>query len=104
MSPSNRHRSPHAVALVIIVACQLMVTLDATVVNVALLPIRQALGFAPADLDWVIDAYSLAFGGFLLLGARVGDALGRRQALCAGIALFTAGSLAGGLALSPTML
>jgi MFS family permease len=104
MSPSNRHRSTHAVALAVIVACQLMVTLDATVVNVALLPIRQALGFAPADLDWVIDAYSLAFGGFLLLGARVGDALGRRQALCVGIALFTAGSFAGGLAVSPTML
>src|SRR5271156_4008346 len=104
MSRSNRQRSPHALALVLIVACQVMVTLDATVVNVALLPIRHALGFTPANLDWVIDAYSLAFGGFLLLGGRVGDVVGRRAALCGGIAGFTLGSLAGGLALSPTML
>jgi MFS family permease len=104
MSRLNRERSPHALALFIIVTCQLMVTLDSTVVNVALLPIRHALGFSPAGLDWVIDAYSLAFGGFLLLGGRVGDAFGRRETLCAGIVLFTAGSLAGGLAPSPGLL
>ena len=104
MSRPNRERSPHPLALSLIVTCQLMVTLDATVVNVALLPIRHALGFSPAGLDWVIDAYSLAFGGFLLLGGRVGDALGRRSTLWAGIALFTAGSLAGGLAPSPSLL
>jgi MFS family permease len=104
MSRPLRGRSPHPLALFIIVTCQLMVTLDSTVVNVALLPIRDALGFSSAGLDWVIDAYSLAFGGFLLLGGRVGDALGRRATLCAGIALFTAGSLAGGLAPSPTLL
>jgi MFS family permease len=104
MSPPNHGRSPHPLALFIIVTCQLMVSLDSTVVNVALLPIRAALGFSTASLDWVIDAYSLAFGGFLLLGGRVGDAFGRRATLCAGIALFTAGSLAGGLALSPALL
>ena len=100
----NRERSPHALALFIIVTCQLMVTLDSTVVNVALLTIRHAIGFSPGVLDWVIDAYSLAFGGFLLLGGRLGDAFGRRATLCAGIALFTAGSLAGGLAPSAGLL
>jgi MFS family permease len=104
MSRPNRERPPHALALFIIVTCQLMVTLDSTVVNVALLPIRHALGFSPAGLDWVIDAYSLTFGGFLLLGSRVGDVLGRRPSLCVGIALFTVGSLAGGMAPSPGLL
>jgi MFS family permease len=104
MPRPNRERSPHRLALFIIVTCQLMVTLDSTVVNVALLPIRHALGFSPAGLDWVIDAYSLAFGGLLLLGGRVGDAFGRRETLWVGIALFTAGSLAGGLAPSPGLL
>jgi len=104
MSRPDPKRPPQAIALFILVTCQLMVTLDSTVVNVALLPIRHALRFSPAGLDWVIDAYSLAFGGCLLLGGRVGDALGRRQALCAGIALFTAGSLAGGLAPSAALL
>jgi MFS family permease len=104
MSRPNQERSQHPLALFIIVTCQLMVTLDSTVVNVALLPIRDALGFSTASLDWVIDAYSLAFGGFLLLGGRVGDAFGRRGTLCAGIALFTFGSLAGGLAPSPSLL
>ncbi len=103
-SRPNRERSPHPVALFVIVTGQLMVTLDATVVNVALLPIRRTLGFSPAGLDWVIDAYSLAFGGFFLLGGRVGDAFGRRGTLCAGIGLFTAGSLAAGLAPSPSLL
>jgi MFS family permease len=87
MSRPHREHSPHPLTLFLIVTCQLMVTLDSTVVNVALLPIRHALLFSPAGLDWVIDAYSLAFGGFLLLGSRVGDALGRRATLCAGIAL-----------------
>src|ERR1700722_3343016 len=100
----NRERSPHPLALFIIVTCPLMAPRRSTVATVAPVPIRHALGFSPAGLDWVIDAYSLAFGGFLLLGGRVGDALGRRGTLRGGIALFTAGSLAGGLAPSPSLL
>jgi EmrB/QacA subfamily drug resistance transporter len=86
------------VALVAILTVQLMVVLDATIVNIALPDIRTALDFSPTDLSWVINAYTLAFGGLLLLGARAGDLLGRRRMLIAGVALFTAASLAGGFA------
>ena len=82
----------------IILAVQLMVVLDATIVNIALPDIAGALHFSPANLSWVITAYTLAFGGFLLLGARAGDLLGRRRVFIAGIALFTAASFLGGLA------
>ena len=86
------------VALVAILTVQLMVVLDATIVNIALPDIRTALHFSPTDLSWVINAYTLAFGGLLLLGARAGDLLGRRRMLVAGVALFTVSSLAGGFA------
>jgi EmrB/QacA subfamily drug resistance transporter len=82
----------------IILAVQLMVVLDATIVNIALPDIAGALHFSPANLSWVITAYTLAFGGFLLLGARAGDLLGRRRVFIAGIALFTAASFLGGIA------
>ena len=82
----------------IILAVQLMVVLDATIVNIALPDIAVALHFSPANLSWVITAYTLAFGGFLLLGARAGDLLGRRRVFIAGIGLFTLASLLGGLA------
>lgn len=95
-SPGRRE----SIALFAIVTCQLMLVLDATVVNIALAPIQRALHFGAADLSWVIDAYSLAFGGLLLLGGRAGDVFGRRRMLMAGLALFTAASLAGGLATS----
>jgi len=72
--------------------------LDATIVNIALPGIASALHFSPENLSWVITAYTLAFGGFLLLGARAGDLLGRRRVFIAGIALFTAASFLGGLA------
>ena len=84
--------------LAIILAVQLMVVLDATIVNIALPDIAGALHFSPANLSWVITAYTLAFGGFLLLGARAGDLLGRRRVFIAGIAVFTAASFLGGLA------
>ena len=83
---------------------QLMFILDATVVNVALPHIDSALDFGPAGLSWVLNAYTLAFGGLLLLGGRLGDVLGRRRMFEIGIAIFTVASLVGGFAQSPTML
>ena len=75
-----------------------MVVLDATIVNVALPHIQTALGFSGTNLEWVVNAYALAFGGLLLLGGRSGDLLGRRRVFIAGILLFTLASLAGGFA------
>ncbi len=77
-----------------------MVVLDATIVNVALPDIRSALGFSETGLSWVLNAYSLVFGGLLLLGSRAGDILGRRRTFVAGIGVFTVASLAGGFAQS----
>jgi EmrB/QacA subfamily drug resistance transporter len=82
----------------VILATYLMIILDATVVITALPKIAERLDFSPAALSWVQSAYALAFGGLLLLGARMGDILGRRRTFVAGIALFTVASLAGGLA------
>jgi len=84
--------------LILLCAAQFMVILDATIVNVALPSIRRSLGFAPTDLQWVVTAYVLATGGLLLLGGRAADLLGRRRAFLAGLATFTAASLASGLA------
>jgi EmrB/QacA subfamily drug resistance transporter len=75
-----------------------MVVLDTTIVNVALPHIERALGFSGTSLEWVVNAYALAFGGLLLLGGRAGDLLGRRKVFIAGIILFSAASLAGGFA------
>ncbi|WP_042398742.1 MFS transporter [Streptacidiphilus carbonis] len=91
-------------ALAVILTCQLMVILDATVVSIALPGIQRTLHFSPAGLSWVQNIYLLAFGGLLLLGGRAGDILGRRRLLTGGIALFTLASLLGGLATTPTML
>jgi EmrB/QacA subfamily drug resistance transporter len=85
-------------ALVVIAAAQLMVVLDATIVNVALPHIQTALGFSGSGLEWVVNAYALTFGGFLLLGGRAGDILGRRRVFIAGIAVFALASLLGGFA------
>ena len=83
---------------------QLMVILDATVVNVALPHIQTGLNFSSTSLSWVMNGYTLAFGGLLLLGGRAGDILGRRRMFMAGIVIFTLASLAGGLATSAGML
>ena len=92
-------------ALVVIAAAQLMVVLDATIVNVALPHIQHALGFSGTGLEWVVSAYALSFGGLLLLlGGRAGDLLGRRRVFIAGLLLFSAASLAGGLATSQAWL
>jgi EmrB/QacA subfamily drug resistance transporter len=81
-----------------------MVVLDISIVNVALPTMQTALGFSPSGLSWVLNAYTLAFGGLLLLGARAGDLRGRRRTYLAGIAVFTAASLLGGLATSASWL
>ncbi|MBO0517466.1 MFS transporter, partial [Streptomyces beijiangensis] len=86
------------VVLAVIVTAYLMVGVDSTVVNVALPDIQQDLRFSPSGLSWVLNAYTLAFGGLLLLGSRVGDIAGRRRTLTAGAALFALASLLGGLA------
>jgi EmrB/QacA subfamily drug resistance transporter len=82
--------------LATILTAQLMIMLDLTVVNVALPHIQTALGFSATGLSWVLNGYSLAFGGLLLLGARTGDLLGRRPTFLVGVALFTLASLGGG--------
>ncbi|MBO0835374.1 MAG: MFS transporter [Actinobacteria bacterium] len=87
-------------ALVVIAAAQLMVVLDATIVNVALPHIQHALGFSNSGLEWVVNAYALTFGGFLLLGGRAGDILGRRRVFIAGLIVFSLASLLGGFATS----
>jgi EmrB/QacA subfamily drug resistance transporter len=91
-------------ALAVIATAQLMVVLDATIVNVALPHIQTALGFSGTGLEWVVNAYALAFGGLLLLGGRSGDLLGRRRVFIAGILLFTVASLVGGFATSQAWL
>ncbi|WP_206518100.1 MFS transporter [Rhodococcus sp. X156] len=91
-------------ALTVICVAQLMVVLDATVVNVALPSIRADLDFSLDNLTWVVTAYSLAFGGLLLFGGRTGDLFGRRRMFMIGVSLFAAASLVGGLANSEAML
>jgi EmrB/QacA subfamily drug resistance transporter len=86
------------IVLGIILSSYLMLILDVSVIITALPKIHHALGFSPTGLSWVQNAYTLTFGGLLLLGARAGDILGRRQMFMLGIALFTAASLVGGLA------
>jgi EmrB/QacA subfamily drug resistance transporter len=90
--------------LVIVCLAQFMVILDATVVNVALPSIQRDLGFTAASLQWVINAYTLVFGGFLLLGGRAGDLFGRRRLFLWGVGIFSFASLLNGLATSDTWL
>jgi EmrB/QacA subfamily drug resistance transporter len=93
MTPRDRW-----LALYTLCAASLMIVLDSTIVNVALPSIREDLGFSETSLAWVVNAYLLTFGGFLLLGGRLGDLLGHRRLFLAGIALFTIASLCCGLA------
>src|SRR5919205_875636 len=87
-------------ALALIVTAQFMVILDVAIVNVALPSIKTDLGFSETDLQWVVSAYAILFGGTLLLGGRLADLLGRRRLFVAGLALFAASSLLCGLAWS----
>jgi EmrB/QacA subfamily drug resistance transporter len=101
MSPSTDRRW---LALIIVNLGTLMIVLDVTIVNVALPSIRDDLGFTSDSLAWVVNAYLLTFGGFLLLGGRLGDLFGHRRLFLIGIVLFTAASLACGLATSQEFL
>src|SRR3981081_3973543 len=89
-----------ALALALIATAQLMVVLDATIVNVALPHVQRALGFSGTGLEWVVNAYAVTFGGLLLLGGRAGDILGRRRGFVGGLLLFAAASFLGGFATS----
>jgi EmrB/QacA subfamily drug resistance transporter len=91
-------------ALLLVCAAQLMIVLDGTIVNVALPTIQSSLGFSEVALSWVVNAYLLTFGGFLLLGGRAGDLFGRRRVFMLGLALFTLASLFCGLAGSQGLL
>lgn len=99
--PATRHLGW---ALVLISVAQLMVVLDATIANIALPYIGADLGIAEANLSWIVTGYALAFGGLLLLGGRLGDLLGRRRVLMAGLVVFAVASLLGGLATNEGLL
>ena len=101
MSPDNERKW---LALILLCAVQFMVVLDVSIVNVALPTIKEALDFSDANLQWVVSAYTLTFGGFLMLGGRMADLLGRRRLFIGGLVLFSAASLACGLSGSDTQL
>jgi EmrB/QacA subfamily drug resistance transporter len=94
---SQRHSTNPWVVLVLICLAQFMVVLDATIVNVALPSIQKDLGLSEANLQWIVNAYTLVFGGFLLLGGRAGDLLGRKRLFLIGLVIFTTASLLNGL-------
>jgi len=98
------NRDPRWAALALIVVAQFMVVLDIAIVNVALPAIKTDLDFSQANLQWVVSAYAIMFGGFLLLGGRLADILGRRRLFAAGLALFAVSSLLCGLAWSEASL
>jgi EmrB/QacA subfamily drug resistance transporter len=100
----RKHATNPWLVLVLICMAQFMVVLDATIVNVALPSIQKDLGLSEANLQWIINAYTLLFGGFLLLGGRAGDLLGRKRVFLVGLVIFTAASLLNGLATSSGML
>lgn len=103
--PAVSGRDVRWIALAVLAVSQLMIVLDATIVNVALTAIRDdGLGFTEATLQWVVNGYTLAFGGFLLLGGRLADRFGRRRMFSAGATLFAVASLAGGFAQSEATL
>jgi EmrB/QacA subfamily drug resistance transporter len=96
----HRVSADRRLTLTLVLCCvaQFMIILDVSIVNVALPSISNELGFTPVTLSWVVNAYTLAFAGFLLLGGRAADLLGRREVFAGGLALFALASLAGGLA------
>src|SRR5215468_6981251 len=92
------------IVLVLVCLAQFMVILDATIVNVALPSIQTDLHLSEANLQWIVNAYTLVFGGFLLLGGRAGDLIGRKRLFLAGLVVFTVASLLNGLAVDEGML
>src|SRR6058998_881212 len=103
-SPMRRHTTNPWVVLVLICLAQFMVVLDATIVNVALPSIQKDLHLSEGNLQWIVNAYTLVFGGFLLLGGRAGDLLGRKRIFLVGLVIFTTASLLNGLSQSEAML
>lgn len=97
-------RTRPGIVLAILVAFQLMVATDLTVANIAMPGIQESLGFSTVNLAWVINAYTLAFGGMLLLGGRIGDIFGRRRMFVVGVVVFTVASLLAGMATTPALL
>lgn len=104
MTEQDLHPRRRWLALMVLCLGVLMIVLDTTIVNVALPSIRADLGFSETSLVWVVNAYMLSFGGFMLLGGRLGDLYGHRRMFLLGLALFTAASAACGVAGSQTML
>ena len=100
----RRPMDPRWLALLLVCGAQLMIVLDGTIVNVALPAIQGSLAFTETGLSWVVNAYLLTFGGFLLLGGRAGDLFGRRRVFAFGLAVFTLASLLCGLAGSQAVL
>ncbi len=100
----REHATSRWIVLVLICLAQFMVVLDATIVNVALPSIQQDLHLTEGSLQWIVNAYTLVFGGFLLLGGRAGDLLGRKRLFLLGLVVFTGASLLDGLASSEGML
>src|ERR1700750_1615855 len=102
LSPSTARR--RWMSLVVVCLAQLMIVLDTTIVNVALPSIQHDLGFSQGSLTWVINAFLVTFGSFLLLAGRLGDLLGRKRVFLAGVGLFTVASALCGLAASQGVL
>ena len=98
MTEAQEYERKRWIGLALLCVAQFVVVLDASIVNVALPTIGDALSFSQDDLSWVVNAYVLTFGGFLLLGGRMADLLGRRRVFMGGLILFALASLAGGLA------
>src|SRR5215469_3306797 len=98
--PSRRRR----LALALILTAVFMVVLDFSIVNVALASIEREFGFSASAATWIVTGYAIAFGGLLILGGRAADIFGRRRMFMAGLAVFSAASLAGGLAHDPVLL
>lgn len=103
-APPFAWTAAHTAALLVLCIAQLIESLDVTVVNVALPDIKSDVGFSASDLQWVVSAYTVLFGGFLLLGGRCGDLFGKRRVLTSGIALFAAASLITGIASSVSLM
>jgi EmrB/QacA subfamily drug resistance transporter len=103
-APAGLRPAARRAALVILTGSHLLIVLDATIVNVALSSVQRDMGFGHAALQWVVTAYTLTFGGFLLLGGRLADRFGRRRMFVCGALLFALGSLLGGLAESQAQL
>src|ERR1700710_1401375 len=98
MTTTSEFQEKRWLALILLSAAQFVVVLDASIVNVALPTIGKALNFSDENLSWIVNAYVLTFGGFLLLGGRAADLLGRRRVFMAGLLLVAVASLAAGFA------